>query len=179
MNNNIKVSVEYDTPVTNAFDALMEQYHITKNLATETTAYFKPLADAAEEAKAAAIMEQIEVIADYVRQLHSLGGHHIHYYASARCSERDDFGFCFTVKVTINGTEATWRHARFTVDNVKRYPAAFNAEEDDEYNILANWGKWRVFEKLERHCLRHLREAIEEQKEAAEYERKRLENIVK
>lgn len=176
--NDIKVTVEYEIPKLSAFDEMMVQYAAVKKCAEQTIAYFAPLADAAEEAKAAAIIAQIEVIADYVRKLQSLGGIWRHSYAVACGGVRDD-GYCFTVKATHDGFEAKWRSALFTLDNVKRHPAAFNAEENDCYNIIGNWDKWRMFEKLERHCLRQLQEAIDEQKKAAEHERKRLDNIVR
>ena len=41
---NIKVTVEYEVPKTNKFDALMAEYEIAKKIADETESYYKPLA---------------------------------------------------------------------------------------------------------------------------------------
>ena len=67
--NEIKVTVTYDKPTTSKFDALMAEYEAAKKYADETVAYYKPLADAAEEAKFDAIMEQLETIKEYAKRI--------------------------------------------------------------------------------------------------------------
>ena len=54
--NEIKVTVSYEKPTTSKFDALMAEYEAAKKYADETVAYYKPLADVAEDAKFDAVL---------------------------------------------------------------------------------------------------------------------------
>ena len=70
--NEIKVTVAYEKPTTSKFDALMAEYEAAKKYADETVAYYKPLADVAENAKFDAIMEQLETIKEYAKRIYKI-----------------------------------------------------------------------------------------------------------
>ena len=72
--NEIKVTVTYDKPNTSKFDALMAEYEAAKKCADETVAYYKPLADVAEDAKFDTIMEQLETIKEYAVRISEING---------------------------------------------------------------------------------------------------------
>lgn len=57
--NKIKVTVEYEQPETDRFDALMAEYKAAKAVADEAKETIKPLISAAEEAKYEAICQQL------------------------------------------------------------------------------------------------------------------------
>jgi hypothetical protein len=46
-------------------------------------------------------------------------------------------------------------------------------------NILGNWDKWKLLEKLEARCITMLKTEMENQKKRAEEQKNRLDNIVK
>lgn len=69
MENKIKVKVSYEQPATTKFDALLKEYEVAKKVAEETVAYYKPLADVAEDAKFEIVLEQIETLKKYVEKV--------------------------------------------------------------------------------------------------------------
>lgn len=168
----IKVSVEYETPKTDKFAALMAQYKEVKQIAADTISYYKPLADVAETAKFDAIWKQLINIFDYLRQLEAIGSVYKRVYG---CFGRDDR--IFSVEIKHGVPIVQWANNSFTKDEVIKRKRLYNAERCDTYNILGNWDKWRVYEKLEAECIRLLQYEIKQQKEAAEKEVKRLHNI--
>lgn len=180
--NEIKVSVSYDKPTTSKFDALMAEYEAAKRRADETVAYYKPLADVAEEAKFNAIIEQLETIKKYANKLCEFSENKqvtIRAYISA--DERGGSTGCyFSVFCHSNGNYCIrWDGMDFTAEAVKKYPDDFTASYSERYNILGHWDKWKVYEYLEKDALRQLQGYIGSQNKRAEKQINRLNNITK
>ena len=160
----IKVSVEYDIPKTDKFTALMAQYKEVEKLSRETVSYYKPLADMAEAAKMEAILKQLEPLRQQLKQLNAINEHVDHVSVSVG-------GYYFDL--TLIG--ATWISREFTLNKLSQSRYIFT---ENSCNILGNWDKWKVYEKLEASLLDLLTEEISKQRSAAEKQVKRLHNIV-
>ena len=165
--NEIKVTVSYEKPTTSKFDALMKEYEAAKKYAEETVAYYKPLADAAEEAKFDAIMEQLETIKEYAKRISTITNR------KAVWIKTSNFTVCYR---TDYKTEITWYSLDFTKENIRRNPHRFC---ESVYNILGKWDEWNMYEMLERDACQKLANAIDEQKQRANHEQSRLNNITK
>lgn len=178
--NNIKVSVSYEKPSTSKFAALIAEYEAAKKYADETVAYYKPLADMAEEAKMLAILDQLENIKEYALTLQALTG-----VKTVNISARIDRALrgyysgagCFIVKANNEGVYISWDGVEFTMDALKTRRYHFTGEEGS--NILGNWEKWKVYETLEKDALEQVQYHIEKQQNRAEKQKDRLYNITK
>ena len=179
--NNIKVTVTYEKPTTSKFDALMAEYEAAKKMADETVTYYKPLADAAEEAKMVAILEQLETIKEYARKLHALNDRQtarINIYVDAKTrSSYHSSGAYFEVYCDSLGVcSVTWDHTLFTLENLATRRSDFTSVG---WNILGMWDEWHIYEKLEEEALRQIRSKITEQTRRSNEEKNRLYNITK
>jgi hypothetical protein len=181
---NIKVTVEYEVPKTNKFDALLAEYALAKKIADETESYYKPLADAAEEAKFDAIMGQLESIKYYAKQISQLKGdeYSVWIKASIPASERGDNypmynSGDFTVVYSPKESEPfkiTWEDCRFTKEFLKKARCNFC---EGKHNIIGNWDKWKVYNILEESAIRQLQMQIDKQKARQKEQISRLNNI--
>lgn len=178
--NEIKVTVSYEKPTTTKFDALMEEYKAAKKIADETVAYYKPLADAAEEAKMDAILEQIEPIIEYAKQLAQITREErvtIRYHVSQSQSGYYDLQpFTVEYKAFADQTVIRWGLANFNQKNLKIRPGHFLG---DGSNILGNWDHWNVYHGLENNAISQLKTAIEKQHKRGKEQIDRLNNIQK
>lgn len=179
--NEIKVTVSYEKPTTSKFDALFAQYEAAKKCADETVTYYKPLADAAEEAKMSAILEQLETIKEYARKLRTLNGTHtarINTYVSAKMrSSYHSSGAYFEVYCDKQGVcSVTWDNTPFTLEKLTVRRSDFTGTG---WNILGMWDEWHIYEKLEEEALKQIRSKITEQTRRSNEEKNRLYNITK
>jgi len=164
----IKVSVEYETPKTTKFEALLKEFEVAKKVADETVNYYKPLADCAEKAKFEAIMEQLEIIKQYTKQISDI--------THKTTFLRQWFGpWAFDVAYRPQETtflfEIKYGGKPFVKDNPTFYSGGTN--------IVGNWEKWRCFETLEQEAYQQLEELIEKEKQRGQTQIERLNNIVK
>ena len=176
--NEIKVTETYDKPNTTKFDALMAEYEAAKKCADETVAYYKPLADVAEEAKFDAIMEQLETIKDYARRISEVKGdgavwitanftpNELDAYTS------DNFEVVYRPKETTSKWVIQTKHGEFTRKYIKYYC-------ESGRNFIGRWEELKVYQRLEESAYRKLREAIADQKRRGNHETNRYHNIVK
>lgn len=176
--NEIKVTVTYDKPSTAKFDALMAEYEAAKKCADETVAYYKPLADVAEEAKFDAIMEQLETIKDYARRISEINNGNsvwitIHIPISV-CGGREAEKFSITYRPT--ETTFMWCYSTRYGDFKKEYLKHYNG---GTYNLVVMWDEWEVYNKLEEEACNQLHQAINNQKRRGNHEKNRYYNIVK
>lgn len=170
--NEIKVTVTYEKPTTSKFDALMAEYEAAKKYADETVAYYKPLADAAEDAKFDAIMEQLETIKEYAKRISEINGDAVWLRAWMPHSS-------VTFEVVYrpqSGFEITWWGDTFCKRYMHSRPYRY---VEDKCNIIGNWDEWKIYEQLEKHAIAKLTEAINKQKHKAQQEINRLNNITK
>lgn len=178
--NEIKVTVTYEKPATTKFDALMEEYKAAKKMADETVAYYKPLADAAEEAKMDAILEQIEPIVEYAKQLAQITGKERitirDHVTQSQSGYYDLQSFTVEYKAFADQTVIRWGVANFIKENLRNHPGYFVG---DGSNILGNWDNWNVYEGLENDAISQLKTAIEKQQKRGEEQVDRLNNIQK
>lgn len=178
--NEIKVTVTYDKPTTSKFDALMAEYEAAKKYADETVSYYKPLADAAEEAKMSAILEQLETIKEYAKRISEIkNGEAVWikaHIASDVCGSRnsggEDIEVIYRPRETRYMFEIHAAHQDFNIKHIKYY-------SEGAHNFLGNWDEWKVYEKLEKNAISQLNELITEQKRRADREKNRLNNITK
>ena len=173
--NEIKVTVTYEKPTTSKFDALMLEYEAAKKMADETVAYYKPLADLAEEAKMTAILEQIEPIKRYARQLAEMKkcGYVdiVAYNRGTHCSYRFEVSYSATA-----GYQVQWNCTSFNHEQLHLYPHVFTTYS---HNILGKWDEWKMYQQLEENALKQLRREIDDQKSKANTQINRLNNITK
>ena len=165
--NEIKVTVSYERPTTSKFDALMAEYEVAKKMADETVAYYKPLADVAEDAKFDAIMAQLETIVEYAKRICEITGD------KAVWIKTSNFTVCYRIHSEL---EITWYGVEFTKERMRRYRSRFF---EGKFNIIGNWDEWGMYEMLERDACYKLKQAIDEQKRRANAEKNRLYNITK
>lgn len=179
--NEIKVTVTYDQPTTTKFDALMAEYNAAKKVADETAAYYKPLADAAEEAKMLAILDQLETIKDYANQLSmfyknselKIETHLSTYERGGSYSQ----GIWFTVcRGKYGDFSIKWGSIDFNIETLRSRPDYFT---DSGWNILGEWDKWKIYERLEKHAINLLQNKINAQNNISQKQIDRLNNIVK
>ena len=168
--NNIKVTVAYEKPTTSKFDALMAEYEAAKKMADETVAYYKPLADAAEEAKFNAVLEQLETIKGYAKRISEITGNNVSLQVwIGSCRFDIDYypsnGHC---NVAYGG-------CLFTMASANRNRSLFF----EGCNLIGRWDELKAYQALEEEAFRCMRKAIDVQKKRAEYQTKRLHNIVK
>ncbi len=177
--NEIKVTVSYEKPTTTKFDALMEEYKAAKQIADETVSYYKPLADAAEEAKMDAILEQIEPIIEYAKQLSAMKKDKVTLNAYVNSSKSGHYGlqtFGITYHPCWDAAAITWNSMVFNKQRLKEYPEYIARSP---YNILGNWDKWNMYKGLENDAIRQLKNEIEKQHQRGQKQINRLNNIQK
>lgn len=182
--NEIKVTVSYEKPTTSKFDALMAEYEAAKKYADETVAYYKPLADAAEEAKMSAILEQLETIKVYANILSGFSAQKqatIRAYISS--SELDQYchtGSYFSVYCSPRGTYLIrWNDIEFTIENLKTRNSEFTSRYSKKHDIIGRWDEWGVYQRLEKDAFAQLQRYINDQNERAQKQINRLNNITK
>lgn len=180
---NIKVTVEYEMPKTNKFDALLTEYKIAKKIADEAEDYYKPLAELAEEAKFDAIMQQLGIIKYYAQQISRLsdnatvcikahisgperkehcpmygsGDFTVTYFTRERC--------CFEIR---------WSGAIFDKERFNNCRGNFCSGSQ---NVIGNWDKWRVYQRLEEDAIQKLNELIQKQTERKQRQINRFKDI--
>lgn len=178
--NEIKVTVSYEQPTTSKFDALMAEYNAAKKVADETVAYYKPLADAAEEAKMMAILEQLETIKEYADTLGAILSSDVQIYVTILSVERGNgYSGCLYFKIYRSrrgNYDITWDGASFNIENLKANPRDFTAPG---YNILGKWDEWKMYERLEKNAIEQLQRQIDRQKTRGQQQINRLNNIQK
>ena len=178
---NIKVTVEYEVPKTNKFDALMAEYAVAKKVADETVAYYKPLADIAEEAKFDAIMEQLETIKQYAKQISDISNTAVWIRASLSAELRnspyrniDLYRHFEVVYRPQSGFEIIWDGDKFTKERLRKYREAMCYKER---NIIGKWDEWGVYRMLEDSACKQLKDIIQRQVNKGQEQINRLKNI--
>ena len=182
--NEIKVTVTYEKPTTSKFDALMAEYEAANKYADETVAYYKPLADAAEDAKFDAIMEQLETIKRYAKTISNLSDQSvwistiIPINVRGGCSHSSSDGK-FSVIYRRNSNfpfEIMWIGDPFTKERLRK---RWYSMCEGHCNIIGMWNEWGVYERLEKEAISQLNNLINEQKRRANAQKNRLNNIIK
>lgn len=173
---NIKVTVAYEKPTTSKFDALMAEYEAAKKYADETVAYYKPLADVAEDAKFDAIMEQLETIKEYAKRIAEITEGErgevliqagVHGYMRGDSCSSVYFMVAYrpeTCKFTISCDHTLFVKGKFC---------------EGRYNFVGKWEEWKIYEQLEKDACDKLQSAIKAQKAKAQKQIDRLHNITK
>lgn len=181
---NIKVTVTYDKPSTSKIDALLAEYALAKQIADETESYYTPLADAAEEAKFDAIMEQLETIKDYARAIYKIQEYNCSVWITTHISRSElggsSYGGMGSLHVVYSHQthdfEVKWMGNPFSKDYMREHPGCYCG---DGYNILGNWDKWNVYQRLEADAISQLKRYIARQQERGQKQIDRLNNITK
>ena len=175
--NEIKVTVAYEKPTTSKFDALMAEYEAAKKYADETVAYYKPLADVAEEAKFNAIMEQLETIKKYAVRISELTPY-----------ERGEVQITAGIHGYMRGdsNSSVYFTVAYRSDTCKfciscDYTPFIDYRKfcSGRHNIIGKWEEWKIYEHLEQSAHNQLQAAIKRQKLRAQGQIDRLNNITK
>lgn len=172
--NKIKVTVTYEKPTTSKFDALMAEYEAAKRCADETVAYYKPLADAAIDAKFDAIMEQLETIKEYAKRISEITNQSVCLSAGVHAYMRGDT--CSSQYFSVEYITTTkdkfvigWDNVPFLKESIcNRYP-----------KIINKWEEWRIYEQLAESAYSQLNGVIKAQKLRAQHQIDRLNAITK
>lgn len=167
----IKVSVEYETPKTTKFEALMKEFEITKKIADETVSYYQPLADCAEQAKFEAILEQLEIIKEYAKQISSI----THEATFLRSWFEGKGAWAFEVIYRPRETTFEFEIKYGGKPFVKNNPSLYQGGT----NVVGNWEEWRCFECLEKEACKQLEELIKKEQQRGQTQIDRLNNIIK
>ena len=178
--NNITVTVTYDKPNTSKFDALMKEYRVAQKLSEETIAYYKPLADVAEEAKFDAIMDQLETIKDYARQISEIKNKESVWITALICgSDRGDRDSNVKFQVVYRPKEPIYKYEILCGGHpfVKSELSYFC--RDGRMNFIGKWDEWKVYKQLESDACSKLHDAIFYQNLKAQEQIRRLENVTK
>lgn len=172
---NIKVTVEYEVPKTNKFDALLAEYAVAKKLADETVSHYKPLADLAEVAKMDAILKQLEPIKYYAKQIALLKEDRNPVVIDC-CFYGEYVNRQFSVSYFPNTSsfDIRWFGNIFSKDRLVANRLIFCQGDN---NILGNWDKWRVYNQLEKCAEKKLETLISKQKTRMQEQIDRLNNI--
>jgi hypothetical protein len=180
---NIKVTVEYEVPKTSKFDALLSEYAVAKKIADETESYYKPLAEAAEEAKFDAILHKLETIKYYAQQISKLSNDDaVWIRATIPYSERNDTDYMqgsgdFTVEYFSKESDhfrIRWGGVLFTKEVFDRARCNFCKGSK---NVIGNWDKWKVYQRLEDDAIRKLNNLIQKQMKRKQDHINRLNNV--
>lgn len=181
---NIKVTVEYEIPKTNKFDALLAEYEIVKRIADEAEEYYKPLAELAEEAKFDAIMHQLETIKYYAQQISQLCGHcgSTRIKATIPYHERNDHNYAYNSgDFTVEYFPKEKDHFRIKWGGVIFDKERFNNGRGNfcsgSQNVIGNWDQWRVYQRLEEDAIKKLNELIQKQTERRQRQINRLKDV--
>ena len=180
---NIKVTVEYEVPKTNKFDALMNEYMVAKKIADEAESYYKPLAELAEEVKFDAIMHQLETIKYYAQQISRLNndGCATWIIATIPYHERNDHNYMqgsgdFTVEYFPKEANFRIRWGGVIFDKERFNNGRCNFCSGSQ-NVIGNWDKWRVYQRLEEDAIKKLNELIQKQTERQQRQINRLKDV--
>lgn len=173
---NIKVTVSYEEASTSKFDALMKEFEAAKQLADEQVAYYKPLADAAEDAKFQAILEQLETIKEYARRLAKISRSNEALLDAYLSSEdlRGYSGSYFKVICKNDRVEVKFDDIPFTPEYFQLRREKFC---NRSYNIIADWDKLGIYETLEEKAHRAIKYKIEEAQMRGQNQIKRLNRV--
>ena len=184
--NTIKVTVNYETPNTTKFDALVEQYKIAQTLAKETVSYYQPLAETAEEKMFEAIQTQLETIYGYVKKMYEILASQPYYTGFSlsivgdpelenpeyRTAINQDL---FKIHVDYKGcVETEWKTTPFTKEEFLRNRERFT---EGSYNILGKWNEWKIYERLESRACRCVQSYIDNENGKAQQIIDRFNNI--
>ena len=172
----IKVSVSYEKAPTTKFEALLKEYEVAKKVSDEQVSYYKPLADAAEDAKFKAILEQLETIKGYALKIAEL------------TTSKTSYIGCYLSSATLHGY--TGRDFKVVVKDgkvvVKFGDVQFNEENytnlrsefcNRDYNLIADWDRMKIYEGLENSAIAKLTSLIDSVKEVGERQVKRLSRV--
>jgi hypothetical protein len=175
--NEIKVTVTYEKPTTSKFDALMAEYEAAKRCADETVAYYKPLADVAEEAKFDAIMEQLETIKEYAKRISKIRQNgDVYISAGVHAYMRGDSNSSVYFQVRYMPYHS---YQKFII-SCDHMPFVKDSKFcNGTHNFIGKWEEWQIYEQLEKHACDQLRAAIKNQKAEAQKQIDRLNNIIK
>ena len=146
---NIKVSAHYETDITpSKFDALFEQYEIAKTIADETESVKQPLIDAMGDKKLELIYKQLDVIVQRLNVISKCIGH-------VRTVSVYDWSTPkkITVKIT---THHNWNKPEIYLEGYSSPQSSWFKEN----GIVTLWNKLGLYEKLEKECVRLLKEMI-------------------
>lgn len=173
--NEIKVTVTYEKPTTSKFDTLMAEYEAAKKYADETVAYYKPLADVAEETKFDAIMEQLETIKEYAIRISEITKESVWIRAGVHAYMRGDTCSSSYFEVVYRPNQTQYRF-EVAFDHVPFVRGKFCT---GRHNVIGKWEEWKIYEQLEKDACMQLQKAIENQKTRAQKQIDRLNNIIK
>lgn len=180
---NIKVTVEYEIPKTSKFDALMNEYMVVKKIADETESYYKPLAELAEEAKFDAIIHQLETVKYYAQQISRLNNNeNVWIKAIIPYSERNDHDYMYgSGDFTVEYFPKEKNHFRIRWGGVIFDKERFNNGRcnfcSGSQNVIGNWDKWRVYQRLEEDAIKKLNELIQKQTKRQQKQINRLKDV--
>lgn len=171
MSKTIKVSVEYETPKTTKFEALMREFEVAKKIADETVDYYKPLADCAEKAKFEAILEQLEIIKEYAKQISNITHQATHLRSWFNGKGAWAFEVVYRPRETTFEFEIKYGGQPFIKNNPNFYQGGTN--------VVGNWEEWHCFECLEKEACEQLTKLIEKETQRGQTQIERLNNIVR
>lgn len=162
--NTIKVSVDYETPSSNKFEALMEEYFATKAIAENVEETMIPLIQVGGKAKYDVICRQLGVISEQLKQLASV--------SPSNCvkvgGRYDKCGRSRTITIEYN-------KIRDTIEI--KYRGNFCGERnflDWEQNqeellsptgLVTQWNNFKIIEEMQDECNRRLRILINHNQE--------------
>ena len=160
-NYNIKVSAEYEVPKNDKLDALMAEYYAAKNAYEETEQQIVPLINASGKAKFDAIIDQLEVVVDHMKQYALITGkspiqYSVSYDNGSNCNK---FTILYwqsdgQIKMYFNGYYDNLQKREFVWHNEYNANPISSNNHQALVEFLSEWNKYTIIKDL-LHCVQY------------------------
>ena len=166
--NNIKVTVDYELPSNDKFDALLEQYLQAKAITDTTKETMIPLINEGGKARYEAICDQLDVIVGQLKKIVEVSNRRS---ASATGWYTDKGGNSFQMIVCYHGL-----YKKAYISYRERHGYTSRDFLNWEYNkedllsldgLVTRWNDFNIIEEMQRDCNRQLQSMIDSQQQKA------------
>lgn len=166
--NNIKVTVDYELPNTDKFDALIGEYLKAKAITEATKETIIPLIEEGGKAKYLAICEQLNVIVGQLKEILLISNGKSTSVQGWYIDNHDDsYRMVLSYDRTTNQVKITYRERfGYTARNFLDWEG--NKDELLSLDgLITRWNDFKIIEEMQKDCYRQLKRMIDnEQKKA-------------
>lgn len=173
--NNIKVTVDYQLPNTDKFDALVEQYLAIKSITDTTKETMIPLIQEGGKAKYDAICEQLFIIAQQLKKISLLSDQSFVYVTAYYGNNHEKiiveyFKDSDIIEIYYNNEYVCSKYDFLDWEKYKDNLLSSGG-------LVTNWNNYNIIENLQKQCNFILKSMIDNQKREAEKIASTLEKI--
>ena len=166
--NNIKVTVDYELPTTDKFDALLEQYLQAKSIAETTKETMTPLIQMGGKARYDAICEQLQVIVGQLKKIALVSESHSSQSATGYYHLRgESYRMCVVYYPSRDKVEITYRE-KFGYTSRDFLNWEYNQNDLlDLDGLVTCWNNFTIIEDMQKQCNYTIQNMITEQQKKA------------